>query len=400
MYSNILIMIYAQTILQKYNITHIFISLLLLVTLSIGKTQAQVTIGSGEKPNQGTLLDLKQYEGKVSSSKGLGLPRVELTSKKNLYPMFEAGYDKTDIDPAHIGLVVYATKFFDINNCPGTYVWNGIEWDYLLPQKKEKMPVFTDGEGNTYTYAKYGDTYWMTQNVRTVTKKGLGTTQLPYWIKGPMAHPATVQGVGVTLGVIVRSMSDITQQADISYVENGMPITSSFSDYISRFGLMYNYEQALDACPDGWRLPNYTDWKKLLEDVGASIGVSTNLPAAPTSQTIDLPQAINEALKYPSANIGSKDSKSPIQWKGVSICDETYVNLLFNVLPAGAVHTQHDDKAWHFANGAFFWIYDNNTITGNVFRISVMAASAGNIGEYQKQNVGYSIRCVRDTAPN
>lgn len=389
-------MICNQTTLQKYTL----IFLLLFIALSVGKAKAQVTIGSGKLPNKGALLDLKQFEEEVSSSKGLGLPRVQLTSKKNLYPMFDVGYDKANEDLAHIGLVVYVPDFFDVDNCPGAYVWDGTEWIYLLNRAKEDAPAFTDGEGNTYTYAKYGDTYWMTQNVRTVTKKGLGVTQIPYWIKGPMAHSATAQGLDTPLGIIVRSTSDIAQQADISYVENGVSTTMSFSDYISRFGLMYNYEQALDACPDGWRLPNYGDWKKLLENIAASIGETINLPAAPTSQTIHLPQTINEALKYPSVNIGSKDSKSPIQWKGVSICDETDENLLFNVLPSGAVHTTYNDRAWHFANGAFFWIYDNDTITGNVFRISVMATSAGNIGIYQKQNVGYSIRCIRDTAPN
>jgi len=45
------------------------------------KSNSQVTIGAGESPVDGLLLDLKQWENKnvlTSANKGLKLPRVKL----------------------------------------------------------------------------------------------------------------------------------------------------------------------------------------------------------------------------------------------------------------------------------------------------------------------------------
>ncbi len=93
---------------------------------------AQVTIGSGITPNPGAILDLKEDNSvNQNSTRGLGLPRVELEDINELYPMFASG------DPAytpdqkkiHIGLAIYNTKD-DLSNrlCPGPYAWNGNKW--------------------------------------------------------------------------------------------------------------------------------------------------------------------------------------------------------------------------------------------------------------------------------
>lgn len=105
---------------------------------------AQVTIGSSFKPKEGTLLDLKEeskLDGTPNSTKGLILPRVMLTDKNNLYPMFEgsasgvpnSNYDtsteKDAEDLLHIGLTVYNMNFNPQKGfCKGVYVWQGKEW--------------------------------------------------------------------------------------------------------------------------------------------------------------------------------------------------------------------------------------------------------------------------------
>ncbi|MDR2953915.1 MAG: hypothetical protein LBV43_02410 [Prevotella sp.] len=110
--------------------------------------KSQVTVGTGKAAVPGALLQLKQQEttgGEVNSNKGLGLPRVSLEKRKQLYPMFEAdgtGYKdavKADEDIKHIGLVVYnLTDNTDVEKdpdellCPGPYVWEGDIWVRLL----------------------------------------------------------------------------------------------------------------------------------------------------------------------------------------------------------------------------------------------------------------------------
>ncbi|NDV70219.1 FISUMP domain-containing protein [Dysgonomonas sp. 25] len=96
----------------------------------------QVTIGSGEKPNAGALLDLKM-DNQGMSTKGLGLPRVELKDIKTKTDLAETmGLPSGTLNAAdHAGLVVYnigkdevslATRF-----CPGLHVWDGTEWQVL-----------------------------------------------------------------------------------------------------------------------------------------------------------------------------------------------------------------------------------------------------------------------------
>ena len=35
-----------------------------------------------------------------------------------------------------------------------------------------------------------------------------------------------------------------------------------------QYGVLYNWEAALTACPDGWRLPSYADWLILEKQMG------------------------------------------------------------------------------------------------------------------------------------
>ncbi|MFV0538623.1 MAG: hypothetical protein ACK5M3_14840 [Dysgonomonas sp.] len=117
-------------------------SFILVVSSSI--SMAQVTIGSGESPANGALLQLKNISGISSdapnATKGLGLPRVALTNKTNLFPMFSLDNDyvnnvggkKDDEDQKHIGLVVYNTASGLCNPLSiGVNVWTGTNWVLL-----------------------------------------------------------------------------------------------------------------------------------------------------------------------------------------------------------------------------------------------------------------------------
>lgn len=115
--------------------------ILLLCGILIAPIHAQVTIGSARPPVDGALLDMKEYDpqaNKTTALRGLGLPRVNLTDKNMLFPMFDrvdgtnymqgtTPYDKTDEDTGHTGLVVY-----NLNKCApfgtGVFVWDGKQW--------------------------------------------------------------------------------------------------------------------------------------------------------------------------------------------------------------------------------------------------------------------------------
>jgi hypothetical protein len=101
---------------------------------------SQVTVGSVNEPAAGAVLQLKETEvndGSPNSSRGFALPRVELTDKYMLYPMFQSdgaggyvagtnSYVKATEDARHTGLLVYNTGNSQL--AKGIYCWNGNEW--------------------------------------------------------------------------------------------------------------------------------------------------------------------------------------------------------------------------------------------------------------------------------
>lgn len=125
--------------------TTFFLLLLSFFTINLF---GQVTLGIGEVPISGALLQLKEKNeedgknaGYVNSSKGLGLPRVALRERDQLFPMFDGNTSykdensfKQEEDAKHKGLLVYnisttpptGVVWEDLK--PGVFVWDGQYW--------------------------------------------------------------------------------------------------------------------------------------------------------------------------------------------------------------------------------------------------------------------------------
>lgn len=116
---------------RKHNLS-LFCFIFLISILTI-KASAQVTFGNLEEPTKGSLLQLKNIDnitnGNANASKGMLLPRVELTNIRKLYPMFEIGYDENKYNQIHTGLVVYNINetLYD-GDGEGIYTWDGEKW--------------------------------------------------------------------------------------------------------------------------------------------------------------------------------------------------------------------------------------------------------------------------------
>lgn len=118
-----------------------FIFILSFIFSSLN-TSSQITIGSNEQPVSGALLQIKNMDEKQSSglenaTKGLGMPRVLLTKKHQLLPMFsnqlgDYNNNKATYDAEHIGLLVYNPEAnIDEIICKGLNVWDGEQWQCL-----------------------------------------------------------------------------------------------------------------------------------------------------------------------------------------------------------------------------------------------------------------------------
>ncbi|MDU1892919.1 MAG: FISUMP domain-containing protein [Dysgonomonas sp.] len=112
---------------------------------------AQVTIGSNVPPNKAAILDVKENANTgVNAKGGIGVPRVALTEKTALYPMFSGidganykdaqgnttdangnPYTKNAEDAKHTGLIVYNTEICNLDG-GGLYLWTGSRWQKLI----------------------------------------------------------------------------------------------------------------------------------------------------------------------------------------------------------------------------------------------------------------------------
>ena len=256
-------------------------SCLLGIASSFQLIFAQVTIGSDVKPNGGALLELKEKNtplGEVNSTRGLGLPRVELTDKNNLFPMFEEGAEnyiaseKKKRDLEHIGLLVYHVN---TNNDPilqsGLYVWNGSEWlslygtkeDFSTDQPGEDEIGYGNGvSGTVYKTRKFGDAgTWMVENLReTMYDEGETRAQ----------QPTEKINTYYTMW-----------EANYYYPNKDKALFEKHPEY----GLLYNLVAATNGrvtdrpgatetsgrvqglCPKGWVVPSRLDWRRLREEL-------------------------------------------------------------------------------------------------------------------------------------
>jgi hypothetical protein len=137
---------------QKRSIRTTVRTVMLLVVLFglAPATQSQVTVGSTEPSVKGAILQLKEKANVTGDGynayRGLGLPRVRLSDKNELYPMFLTDPDspynsltnqatpayQTDgpaLKAAHAGLIVYNLEQDDSKDlCLGLNQWDGTKW--------------------------------------------------------------------------------------------------------------------------------------------------------------------------------------------------------------------------------------------------------------------------------
>ncbi len=118
------------------------------------------------------------------------------------------------------------------------------------------------------------------------------------------------------------------------------------------FGRYYNHDQALTACPSGWRLPSIEEWQTVLLVAGG----------------------------YAIAGL---QLKSPTYWNAIAGTD----NLGFSILPAGT------SSAPTIGNEAFFW---TSTEAEADFYYTINASSTGSsiLTTSIQATEGMSVRCV------
>lgn len=141
--------------------------------------------------------------------------------------------------------------------------------------------------------------------------------------------------------------------------------------YSAEYGLLYSYEAALAAVPQGWRLPTDDDWMKLETTLGM------------------LPE---EALLLD-------------QWRGTQqgmLLREGEEGIGFNAQPAGAkVYSIATDipRFWDRGSNAYFWsstkLSDSDTTTLAITR-ELFVNSSQILKGTSRTSAAYSVRCIKE----
>ena len=102
--------------------------------------------------------------------------------------------------------------------------------DDNISVKPSATGTMTDKEGNEYKWVRIDKLDWMAENLKC---------GMPYY--------------------------DLTAVSDWGWLDNVVVVSDlkQAKQYLADFGNYYSYQQALDNCPAGWRLPSDQDWKQL-----------------------------------------------------------------------------------------------------------------------------------------
>lgn len=260
----------------------IYYKILIMITLSLIQSglKAQVTIGANVEPNIGSLLDIKEYNAttpatnNTTTTKGMILPRVNLTNLSNLFPMFSGNTDyenntnnKKDVeDVVHAGLLVYNVNTDLCKEIyPGIKVWDGEEW---LPLGEGVFPSETDvlvdsrnpNRIERYKTGKFGDAgWWMLENLRAELWPD-GTSGLLKEYPKYRLHP---KEQGPLYWYPKLDMTILDTHPEYGFMYSGFAaLNTTFDEIIA--GKQTTGIQGI--CPGGWHLPTLAEWIELRDE--------------------------------------------------------------------------------------------------------------------------------------
>ena len=222
----------------------------------------------------------------------------------------------------------------------------------IIGCNKEPVPDGSEGtityEGQAYTYKTFGKQTWMTENLAYL----------------PEVSPPTV--------------SSHSERHYYVYGYEGTSVNAATATlYYATYGVLYNWEAALTACPPGWHLPSDAEWEKLTDYL------------------------INNGFGYggTGGDIG-KSMASTTGWARSSVTgevgnDQTTNNSSgFNVVPAG--QQSFLEGFIGLGNYASFWTSNMKGGLSAWARDLYSDNTEGLYADYWSRSYGFSVRCLKN----
>lgn len=182
---------------------------------------------------------------------------------------------------------------------------------------------------------------------------------------------------------------------DLEWFRNNLAVGNCGTAYVNEeitsdiFGRFYNYEEAMAACPEGWRLPTEEDWMSLAEAAGSP--VSKKYEAFDDVASELLVSALFNSVQFIE------------YWPEVGdITNSCGVSLL----PFGYANLGNRNESGKYPNASFDGIFDYavywtaDKVDGEdgmaYYRYIYVNQPGMLVGKGDVNTFGASVRCVRD----
>lgn len=250
------------------------------------------------------------------------------------------------------GLVAGGTYYVRAyaTNSAGTAYGNEVQFTAVGSGLYTPGPGVTDINGTTYaTITLNNGQEWMAENLRS-TRYANGDTIPNVTVSGPW--------LGLTTGAWVHYANNTANE--------------------NLYGKLYNWYAVADArnvCPAGWHVPTDVEWQAL--------EIALGMPAGEVNNT---------GFRGAAQNVGGQLKRTGTQYWLAPNTGATNESG-FSGLPGGY---RNEAGSFVVLGGFGYWWTASVNGSGTAWVHALSSQDGGSIRGFIDQNVGYSVRCLRD----
>ena len=167
----------------------------------------------------------------------------------------------------------------------------------------------------------------------------------------------------------------LRENTDLGWLGSGEPYRNS-PETASMFGCFYTWDEAVTACPEGWRLPDNSDWESLAAAAGGrKVAFSGNW--AGVAPKLSAAALFNDERMWPYSPDNAHDN-----------------SLSWNALPLGC--TFAGSSSFSGMNEyAYWWSATEKNPAQAYYRYMWYDSDSFPMGFSEKSDLRAAVRCVR-----
>lgn len=253
-------------------------------------------------------------------------------------------------------------------NSEGTAYGNQVS--FTSGQEDGVTGTVTDVEGNVYPTIYIGGREWMAKNLRTRTFRG---------------------GTPILTGLSDEQWQVTSSAAYDVYPSEQIDGLYSEESVLEAYGALYNWFAATSdygVCPTGWHVPSKDEWDEMIEYLVTEYGLTNEMDDAE-----GIGNTLKSCRQIDSPLGGTCSTQQHPRWNFNEI-HYGRNDFGFDALPGGYKGFGYFSRV---GNASYWWTTTTYPWDSGYSYEKVMEYKQGSLGDGNgKQQLGMSIRCVRD----